>query len=357
MQSLHQAAANGDIATVQRIMNIPNPPINQPDMNGFTPLHLSLIYKHEEIAEIILRHPLLDINMVDHNRNTALHHSIYNQQFNIAKKISLHPRSDINIQNINGETPLMISILGGNIQFIKDFSNNPKINPNFVSNESDTILHYAVRSGNIDVFNYIVQRYNPDKNAKNKNIFTPLNNAQMYGFENIINKFPSSMIQEKDVNGNTILHYAAMGGNLDYFKKVLQKYYSKFNDLNNNKENCFQVSIRFIQPQIAIYIMNSHTVNYNQQDNDGNNVVQKALISNNYEIFHCLINKCTFNDTKNKFGDDSLLVAVKSRCSKQIVQELMMHKTFNANVFDNDGNNAVMICCMNGDNNNTAHES
>ncbi|EAX87028.1 hypothetical protein TVAG_052250 [Trichomonas vaginalis G3] len=171
----------------------------------------------------------------------------------------------------------MIAILGGNIQFIKDFSNNPKINPNFVSNESDTILHYAVRSGNIDVFNYIVQRYNPDKNTKNKNGFTPLNNAQMYGFENIINKFPSSMIQEKDVNGNTILHYAAMGGNRDYFKKVLQKYYSKFNDLNNNKENCFQVSIRFIQPQIAIYIMNSHTVNYNQQDNDGNNVVKEAL--------------------------------------------------------------------------------
>ena len=96
--------------------------VNTRDMNGFTPLHCTLIANDLIIAEILLQVKGIDVSILNHQNASALH---YFARIPVNDENMVHYRNvldllvqngvDVNIQNKQGETALHSACLKTNI--------------------------------------------------------------------------------------------------------------------------------------------------------------------------------------------------------------------------------------------------
>jgi ankyrin repeat protein len=170
----HYYSFEKKIIITENILNNQYVDINIQNIDGNTPLHLSLIYKIEDITEKLLNNTkyICDVNMQNNDGNTPLHMVIINKQIKFINPILKNKISPkIEIQNNDGDTPLHLSYKDKNIDITKeilDFNNNP----NIINKNGDTILHLALKDDNNAFINLIIN-YSPNLNIKNKYGETP----------------------------------------------------------------------------------------------------------------------------------------------------------------------------------------
>jgi len=105
-QSLHQAAANGDIDGVKGLL-VQGVDLDAKDDGGRTPLHLASLGGHQELVKLLISKGA-DVNAKEDRGNlhaTPLHHAVHGGHRDVVETLLVHG-ADANIRDRLGQTPL-----------------------------------------------------------------------------------------------------------------------------------------------------------------------------------------------------------------------------------------------------------
>lgn len=122
---LHCAAANGEIDTIQTLINNPEQPINlntpfnciDHPFHGKTAFHLAIEFKHTEIVLELIK---VSTNCVlDQDKNHPIHLAAKNGDLNLFKALLKNDPNLINKTNRLGETPLICAAANNHQEIVK----------------------------------------------------------------------------------------------------------------------------------------------------------------------------------------------------------------------------------------------
>lgn len=273
--ALVAAAENGHFDVVKWLLV--NGVTLKPMVNASrAPLLLAVKNGHEDIvAELLDRGAQIDI--VTDNKSTLLHIAVKNQHLTVVAKLLKYGKIDINQSNESGLTPLKEALVSGNLDMVKmlldhgakiesiDISFAAKGGQLSVLEEliargvsatesGDAALEIAAENGHLDIIKWLL---NKGVSLPSPAKPLPLFLAVKYGHEDVVAEFlargaPLDLLTEdrytildiatvykklpivemliktgkfdlsqRGVGGNTVLHFAAQGGDIDIVNFLL----------------------------------------------------------------------------------------------------------------------------------------
>jgi serine/threonine-protein phosphatase 6 regulatory ankyrin repeat subunit B len=252
-KSLHQAAKNGHLPLVDKLLNV-GYHINAVDTDGYTALFYAVQCERRDIIELLLKNGA-DINI----RNTLtgiapIHYLAVTGKVNLMAFLFEIKRYTIDLsmrdkgvegmlaihlaskfghaevvrmlltwtQNLHkdfvsgsGKTPLMYAAQYNQLPVIRVLAeHSADINYTSTKNEGHTALHYAVMSGNEEVVTELLNMgaHMCPSNLSSK--MSPVHYAALYGYLNILNLLHEHGcnldLPVRDEEGNLPIHLAAM---------------------------------------------------------------------------------------------------------------------------------------------------
>lgn len=218
---LHIAVKNGDAELCKALLgngkrkrsqNVGNRAnVNAQNLDGDTPLMLSILYDEKECFDLILEHNDVNVNFANDGR-TALHVAALNGNEDMCVAL-LEKGADINAQDRDGTTPLMDAI--EIIEHIKSAKMILRRSPNLEiqNDDGETALHLAAQA-NEKMCGALLGK-GADVNAQNVDGDTPLMLSIYMGkikcAKMILRKSPDLEIQNED--GETAFDYRYAFGN------------------------------------------------------------------------------------------------------------------------------------------------
>lgn len=203
---IHSASQEGEIMTVQRLLQADPELVNSTDSDGSTPLHLAVYSGQEDVAKFLLAHgsntdgttnagwtPLIvasgrghnglvqlllskgaNVNAKDNNSWTALHWAIHKGQTAIAKTL-LTSGADANARSKDGTTPLHLAAHRGYEELaVLLLAKGAEVNA--PDENRDTPLHFAAGKGSREIVTRLLDN-GADPNTKDNIDATPLDFA------------------------------------------------------------------------------------------------------------------------------------------------------------------------------------
>ena len=249
-------------------------------------LHYAIIFNNLEIVKLLLKYKFY-INICDKNDNNSLHLSIKQKNYEICRLL-IDKNININQLNINGETPLFIAI---NIGFFQ-------------------------------IVNLLLDNNSMIDNKEYKKQLTPFLISGFNGYIDICDKLYKKGIDinEQDIIGNTILHYAIKHKDINLYKNFYKLI--DINLINIDGDDILHYLLNNIFENYDIYdidylIKNS---NVNSQDINGNTSLFKLIKLNIWEKYYSILEKkklkiflknhddiCIYDYIKNKYNFDKFI--------------------------------------------------
>jgi len=138
---IHDAAADGDLAKVQALLNAKPDLVSSRDGNGDTPLHHAAARGHLDIAKLLLSNNA-PVNATNSVGETPLHSAAATGRTELAELLLVN-HANANAKANNGETPLHLAAYSGHKEVARLLlANNAEVNAR--DNDGATPLHRAV---------------------------------------------------------------------------------------------------------------------------------------------------------------------------------------------------------------------
>jgi ankyrin repeat protein len=107
MSDLHDAAEEGRLETVRRILKEQPQDLNATSPLGDTPLHLAASQQHTRVVQFLLKQGA-DLDRKGNQGNTPLHYAADAGSVDVVK-ILLQHGADLEVKNDRGQTPLLVA--------------------------------------------------------------------------------------------------------------------------------------------------------------------------------------------------------------------------------------------------------
>jgi len=176
--------------------------------------------------------------------------------------------------------------------------NNKNINFNIVSKNYVPFIVYLIINDRLDIITYILKNFNIKIDIVDTDKRTLLYYTIKYNRVDItkeIIKYDSdnigiSIIDYKDINGYTSLHYSIIFNNFNIFK-ILYKNNANINIPDKDNNSVFQLGIQYNRTQIILYLIEEEKDNYNNFiSSNGESILQTSLNYSNHIITNFIIN-------------------------------------------------------------------
>lgn len=92
--------------------------VNLKNKNGFSALSRALIYNHEDVSQLLLRHPSIDINVNGANGASTLIVYVLRDREDVVKDLVARG-ANLNAQDVDGDTALHCAVKTGNVNLVK----------------------------------------------------------------------------------------------------------------------------------------------------------------------------------------------------------------------------------------------
>ena len=192
--------------------------------------------------------------------------------------------------------------------------NKPEIWKYISKPSEETVIHISIKTNDLSIISTIFKYCH--------------NNLSQEDFKNLINK--------KNVQGVTALHYASFLGKIDILKYLIN-YGADILSLTSRNLNVYHYAAQGNQPNslLFFYLFHKDKINFENEDIGGSTPLHWASYSSSVEIAMYLINYGANINKKDKKGNTPLHMAVLKN-SYKMVQKLLQNGA-RKDIKNNDG--------------------
>ena len=352
---------------------------NCKDNSGQTPLHISVERKHLESSSSIIKHSNVRPNIQNSDGNTVLHLGV--GSLSAVELFLSHTSIDLNIQNSAGNTPLHEAVIRGvSCNVVKALVLHKSCDLNIINKAGMTPLKCSITSGELDYVEVLISSGKCSISGIHRDV-----DSNKLLVSELLN-CPDFSINKRDRNGETALHKACIGGNLENIRVLIgdercdpniqlsdgrtalhvavNRHFAKYQHeavqcllkstkINLNlKDNSGQTPLHIAVVRkhfnTASLLLEYSTCKPNLQDNDGNTALHLSVGSlSAVELFlsHTNIDL----NIQNSAGNTPLHEAVIKRMSCDIVKALVLHKSCDPNIVNMAGMTLLQCAIASGE--------
>ncbi len=191
---------------------------NLVNKDGDSSLSFASSWNNKKIVQLLLNFSNINVNIKNLEGDTPLHISVYHDHLDIVKLL-LTKGANPNLANNNGVTPLHNAAFNSNLEIVKllvDYG----ANINAENKDGIVALRDAVKNGHTKIVRFLLEK-GANVNIQIIEDATPFN-GQIHFVDNknikLLNKYKDAVTKRK---GWFILHYAVYTGNLEIVKLLL----------------------------------------------------------------------------------------------------------------------------------------
>lgn len=274
------AVKNNDIIAVNALLkeNV-NP--NFVDEEGYSPLHRAVLNNNLDVVNVLLSYKDIDT------------------------EIKLPYEASVDDWYLGGATPLLVASYTGNADIV-----NALIEAGSDIRAKDdidgaTTIHIASANGNNEVINILLNKDNTLINEADSMKDTPLHWASIKNQTDTISLLLANGADTKLTNsdGNTVLHYAAMYGDVNTVNVLLEADSSLASVENNEGITPIYYAIVVSDNDILSSIITNGQIDINKKDSLGYTPLHYAANYGNMEVVVLLVEE--FNADKTIVNDDN----------------------------------------------------
>ncbi|XP_048242529.1 ankyrin repeat domain-containing protein 17-like [Haliotis rufescens] len=218
---LHLACAGGHARTVKFILSTDMTDIDSKGEQSLTSVMVAALFGHRDVVELLVNEGA-DVSLVDDGGDNILHLACVGGDLNTVKFILSRNMVDINSRG-SLVTPVMLAAQKGHTEIVK-FLVSEVTDLSLVDDDGDSILHWACVGGDVNMVKFILSRNMVDINSRGSPV-TPVMLAAQKGHTEIV-KFLVSEVTDLslvDDDGDSILHWACAGGDVNMVKFILSR--------------------------------------------------------------------------------------------------------------------------------------
>lgn len=159
-----QAAANGDLKEVKRLIEIEKIDPHIKDKDGWTPLYRAAEVGHLEVVQYLIEIAGVNPNAENNNDSVSLSAAL-NGYFKDVKYLNLLVTViDPDARSNNKRIALCVAASAGHLEVVRYLLENGKWDPDIKYQNGLISLHLAVQNGHLDVMQYLIEieKINPD---------------------------------------------------------------------------------------------------------------------------------------------------------------------------------------------------
>lgn len=317
--ALHYAAASSDVDTIEKILIKDKTLINALDVNGQSPILMSVINGNIMAIEFFIKHGV-SVDQYDNERHSIVHWAVVCGQLEVLQFL-LKAGASINTPDLYGAYPLHYATV------IEDITEERNI----------AILHLLIRAGNE------VDLYDIDKR-------TPAAWAASQGNLEALKLLISSGADKHHIDKDklNLLHCAASHGReqvLEYLLKIVDRKLIKGRDRNGDTPLFYAAAFGHIE---CARLLLKHKADPNIQDFRLRTPSHCAAIKGNLQILKLLKQYGASFNMVNYNGDLPFHDAVQSG-SKEVIEYLYTENVECLSAVNNHGRSALHIAAATGD--------
>ena len=217
--ALFYAAHLGRTEAVKALLSCNKTQVNTYDeQSGTTPLMGAILYGHNEIVKMLLRHHKIDVNGGTQSNLATVNPPLMVASFlnnTIAVQHLLeHSQVNVNIRAYGGESPLTAAAICGNLKMLRLFLQHPKIEINTQDHHGRTALFHAAQRGHSEVVSELLGESQTLVNTfDTETKTTPLMISIINGYNDIL----MMLLQHRniDINARTSMFIIHLGNNYE----------------------------------------------------------------------------------------------------------------------------------------------
>ncbi|XP_067668166.1 ankyrin-1-like [Haliotis asinina] len=241
---LHWACRGGNISMVKHIISINAVDISSKGRDGRTPLMYAARMGEHKLFQLLVSKGGLPAE-VDNDGNSILQLACWGGNVEMVEYILLHNAVGISCTGQSRRTPLTAAAYKGHGQIL-DLLKSKGADLNAADDVGDSVLHRACLGGHEDIVSCVLKMDDVDINSRGQCGRSPLMVAARIGDKEIFDLLVEGGADAKlvDDDGNTILHLASKGGNVDIVKYVLSLEIVDINARNKHQETPTMMAAR-----------------------------------------------------------------------------------------------------------------
>lgn len=210
--SIHEAAKEGNISELKRLLSDDKDNMRLEDKCGYLPLHVAVQYGQQKAAKVLLQKGADEYAQTANAFKTALHiAAATNNMFFLDLLDNNRINLAIKARDKYGYTPLHVAVRAEDQQAVMTLLEKGA-DMEAKSHEGETALLYAVRKDNRSIANLLLEN-GADVHARDNKGNSVLHKAENYGTYGMLNSHYVNFWQEDNFHenhdGQTPLHLAA----------------------------------------------------------------------------------------------------------------------------------------------------
>ncbi|XP_061171283.1 putative ankyrin repeat protein RF_0381 [Saccostrea echinata] len=321
--------------------------INSTNKNGKTVLHQCCVKGNLYTCKYLVRtYPYL-LNVVDNNGNNALHSAACRGDIDLFVFLS-EKGLDIDSTRNDGKNVLHICCMNGMIDMCKYLVNTYPHLLVVKDKDGHNVLHDVAWSGNIDLLKFLLDKLdiNSARNDGKTVLHLSCRNNKIDMCKYLINTYPQ-LLDVTDKPGQTALHDAAFGGNIDLLKFLLKKGLDITRTIYDGK-TVLHLCCRKGKIDLCECLVKTYSQLPYAKDNNGHSALHDAALGGNVDLIRFLLERgLDINSTRND-GKTVLHLCCMNSMTDMCKYLVKMYPLL-LDVSDNDGENVLHDAAWGGD--------
>lgn len=241
--------------------------------------------------------------------------------------IKMLPKIDVNVADADGLTPLHFAAYKGNLPIVQFLvANKARVNT-ATRTTKVTPLHLAAQQGHRDVVDFLLSK-DADIELKTAPGQTALVLAIQEGGRDVVDllltlqqqKKIDNVMEEKDADGNSLLHLGAAIRDVDFMRRVLPSM-RRIDEENRDGRTALHVACS-VGDSVSLEFLLANKANINSQDRYKNSALHYALLDTNVRMASFLVQKGAKVSETNNSRNTPLTLALRTQ-DVQLVKEIL----------------------------------
>jgi ankyrin repeat protein len=324
-EAIHSAVKNGDMASIDVLVDSDREVLNMQDGSGKSPLHHAIEMKHTDIARYLIEQGA-NTDLTDNDNESPLHYSASTGNLEIARLLLEQGTTSLNDSNavkhggfVGNWTPLHLACLNSHsemVQLLVDHGANIEVKDGV----KRTPLILSVEGGSMQVVQVLVEN-GADINAQALRGYTALLWAARNGFEEMVDYLIDQGAAIEPSTHPLAFQMSIMNGMDRLFELVLDRGFNVEEIAQRDPELICPAAAGGSARIVGLLVENGFVLE--QADKDGWTPLHYAASEGHVDVIEYLITENVAIDARNLKGETAYNLATKLE-DKEVADYLKM---------------------------------